>query len=128
MQVKWHCICINNISRINHPVIAIFDNPDPNIGLTYRRIDDVLPFIRLPRSQALSIIGDSCLENIMIALEAWERLRRTSLVRSDRKRIFGDNGQPVWYTCAGVQVSRNSREVLDSAPFLDKLQVNHWKE
>jgi hypothetical protein len=128
MQVKWHCIRINDIIPNTHPVITILDNPDPNIGLTYQRIDDVLPFIRLPRSQALSIIGDSCLENIMIALEACERLRRTSLVRSDRKRIFGDNGQPVWYTCAGVQVSRNSREVLDSAPFLDKLQVNHWKE
>ena len=51
-----------------------------------------------------------------------------SLVRSNRKHIFGDNGQPVWCTCTGVQVSRNSQEVLDSAPFLDKLQVNHWKE
>jgi hypothetical protein len=31
------------------------------------------------------------------------------------------------YTCAGLQVSRNSCEVLDAAPFMKQLPLCHWK-
>ncbi len=31
------------------------------------------------------------------------------------------------YTCAGVQVSWNSRQVLDVAPLMDKLPLCHWR-
>jgi hypothetical protein len=47
-------------------------------------------------------------------------------VRSNRKRILGDYGTKVMYTCAGVQVSRCSRMVLESAPYMEKLPRNHW--
>jgi hypothetical protein len=50
--------------------------------------------------------------SIIKALQACEKLKRTSLVRSDRKLIFGDYGTNVMYTCAGVQVSRCSKKVL----------------
>ncbi len=48
-------------------------------------------------------------------------------MRSNRKRIFGDYGTKVMYTCAGVQVSRHSRMVLESAPYMEKLPRNHWR-
>ena len=31
------------------------------------------------------------------------------------------------YTCAGVQVSWNSRQILEAAPFMDKLPLCHWR-
>jgi hypothetical protein len=31
------------------------------------------------------------------------------------------------YTCAGVQVSRNSCEVIDAAPWMKELLLGHWK-
>jgi len=48
-------------------------------------------------------------------------------VRSDQKHIFGDYGEPVMATCAGVQVSKNSQGVLDCAPFMEKLPQHHWR-
>ncbi len=48
-------------------------------------------------------------------------------MRSDQKRIFGDYGTKVMYTCAGVEVSRRSRMVFESAPFMEKLPRNHWR-
>ncbi len=49
----------------------------------------------------------------MCALDKCEKPKKTSVTRSDNKRIFGDIGKLVMYTCAGVQVSRNSPEVLN---------------
>jgi hypothetical protein len=61
-------------------------------------------------------------------LEECSKMKRTSLVRSDCKRIFGDYGEQVMATCVGVQVvSRNSRKVLDCAPFMKKLPQHHWR-
>ncbi len=48
-------------------------------------------------------------------------------MRSNQKHIFGDYGTKVMYTCAGVQVSRCSRMVFESAPFMEKLPRNHWR-
>jgi hypothetical protein len=45
-------------------------------------------------------------------------------LRSNGKKIFGDYGKEI---CAGVQVSRNSRQVLDAAPFMAKLPLFHWR-
>jgi hypothetical protein len=47
-------------------------------------------------------------------------------VRSDQTRIFGDYGTKVMYTCAGVQVSRRSRMVLEAAPYMKILPRKHW--
>ncbi len=47
-------------------------------------------------------------------------------MRTDRKCIFGDYGTKVMYTCAGVQVSRWSRKVLEAAPYIEKLPRKHW--
>jgi hypothetical protein len=119
--VKWRSIRVRD-----HPSINIHDTLNPEKGLTSPRIDGVLPFIRLPRLQSLLIMGQVGQDKIFGALESCEKLRRTSLVRGDRKRIFGDHGKPVWYTCAGVQVSRNSPNVLDAAPSMDALPMNDW--
>jgi hypothetical protein len=66
------------------------------------------------------------MKDIVAALEECERLKKTPLIRSDRKRIFGDYGRPVMYTSAGVQVSRNSPEVLNCNTFLQNLPTWHW--
>jgi hypothetical protein len=67
------------------------------------------------------------MKKIFSALEQCSKLKKTSLVRSDRKRVFGDYGEQVMFTSAGVQVSRNSWEVLGCAPFMDKLPQHHWR-
>ncbi len=45
----------------------------------------------------------------------------------DQKHIFTNYSKPVVYTCVGLQISRNSCEVLDHAPFQDKLKRHHWE-
>jgi hypothetical protein len=48
--------------------------------LLYPRVNNSLPFIWLPRSNALSIIASSGLNRIYAALEACEKLRKVPLV------------------------------------------------
>jgi hypothetical protein len=91
------------------------DEVDPLRGLT------------LPRQMSLNILRQNGMEKIFSALEECSKMKRTSLVRSDCKRIFGDYGEQVMATCAGVQVSRNSQGVLDCAPFMDKLPQHRWR-
>ncbi len=57
-----------------------------------------------------------------ISISTWD-IKEKSLFRSNGKKIFGDYGKEIVYTCAGVQVSWNSRQVLDAAPFMDKLPL-----
>jgi hypothetical protein len=101
------------------------DHNDPNRGLTYACLDDIHPFICMPRVQSLSILGDrGGMILIRNALNyACKRLRKSPLLRSSAKCIFGDYGTPPMYTCAGLQVSRNSHEVLDAAPFMKQLSL-----
>ncbi len=103
------------------------DKVDPLCGLTFTRVDGVRPFIRLPRQMSLNILRQNGMEKIFSALEECSKMKRTSLERSDRKRIFGDYGEQVMAICAGVQVSRNSWEVLKYAPFMEKLPPHHWR-
>jgi hypothetical protein len=47
------------------------------------------------------------MKDIVAALEECERLKKTPLIRSDRKRIFEDYGRPVYlllleYRCHGI--------------------------
>ena len=63
----------------------------------------------------------------MNVLMSCEKLQKHSLVCSDRKQIFADYGKPVMYTCAGVLVSRNSCQILDEVPFMEKLPMHDWK-
>ena len=107
--------------------LHIYNDINPDIGLTLTHSDNALPFIRLPHAISLKIIGASGLKKIYLSLKACERLRKTSLVRSDKKRIFGDYGVPVRYTCAGIQVDRRSKEVLGYAPYINKLLRHHLK-
>ena len=120
--VNWRCISIATGTHLH-----VEDETNPDRGLTYARLNNALPFIRMPRSMALNIIGKCSITKIYNALDACEKMRKVSLVRSDRKRVFGDYGKPVTYTCVGVQVSRNSRQVFDSPPCMDKLPSRHWE-
>ena len=61
------------------------------------------------------------------AISACETFKKTPLLRSHGESIFGDYGKPVMYTCANVQVSQNSCEVLDAAPFMKEFLLWHWK-
>jgi len=114
--LKWRCL---SVLGGNHLYVA--DETDPCRGLTFARVDSALPFIRLPRQQSLAIIDSISMRDIVCALEECEKLKKTAVKRSDGKRIFGDYGKPVMYTCVGVQVSRNSREVLNCNAVMEKL-------
>jgi hypothetical protein len=76
---------------------------------------------------SLNILSQVGHYSIIKALHACEKLKKTSLVRSDRKRIFGNYGTKVMYTCAGVQVSRRSKMVLEAAPYMETLPRLHWR-
>jgi hypothetical protein len=115
--LTWWCIPISKL--------YVDDETNSNVGLQCPRINNSLPFIQLPRISALSIIQSSGLKRIYNALEACEKMRKVSLVHCKRKRIFTDYGKCVMYTCVGNQVSRNSPQVLDQAPFMDKVKSHH---
>ena len=120
--VTWHCLSVRGSD------LYVQDVTDPSLGLTFTRIGgDCLPFIRMPRGQSLDITGQTGMGDIISALEECEKLKSTSLKRSDNKRVFGDYGTHVQYTSAGVQVDRNSREVLPCNAFMKKLPEWHWK-
>ncbi len=119
--VIWHSLSV----RVgNH--LHVQDESNPSRGLTFPRVDGALPFIRIPQKNSLAITRKITMKDIVAALEECERLKKTPLIRSDRKRIFGDYGRPVMYTSAGVQVSRNSPEVLNCKAFLQNLPTWHW--
>ncbi len=111
------------------PIFDLYveDKTNPNLGLSCPRVNTSLPFIWLPHSNALSIIASSGLNRIFAVLKACEKLRKVPLVRGERKCIFTDYGKRVMYTCVGNQVSRNSPQVLNHAPFQDKLKRHHWE-
>ena len=84
--------------------VHISDEVDPYRGLTFQQLGNVLPFIRLSQAQSLNILSHTGHQAIIKALNTFEKLKRTLLVRSDCKHIFGDFGTKVMHTCAGVQV------------------------
>ncbi len=116
------------ISISEEKCIVELNHNDPSCGLTYAHLDDTCPFVHMPRVQSLSILGDrGGMILIQNALNACKRLRKSPLLRSSAKRIFGNHGTPPMYTCAGLQVSQYSRKVLDAAPFMKQLLLCHWK-
>jgi hypothetical protein len=117
--VNWRCI---HISQLH-----IDDELNPNVGLFSPHINNAVPFIRLPRRLSLDIIGQSGLQNMYKALDACEGLKKRPSVRGKDKQIFGDRGMPLKFVVMGVHVSRNSKEVLDCAPFMQTLPEHHWK-
>ncbi len=77
--------------------LYIPDDFNPLHGLTFPRVDNVLCFIKMPRDYALSINAEVSVNDIVDTLEECERLKKTSLIRGQCKRIFGDYSQPVMY-------------------------------
>jgi len=118
--VTWRLLSVREGIQIH-----VQDELDPLRGLTFSRVDGVLPFARLPRKQSLDAIQNISIKELISALEVCEKLKKTPLFRSDRKRIFSDYGKRVMYTCAGVQVSRNARGVLDNNAYMDNLSDKH---
>jgi hypothetical protein len=98
-----------------------------DIGLIFPQIEGISPFICMPCTMALDIIGESGLPKIYKALNACEKLRRVTLSQSGKKRVFADYGKQVTYACVGPQVSRNSKCILDNPPFMDNLPIVHWE-
>jgi hypothetical protein len=107
--------------------LYVEDKTHPNLSLSCPCVNNSLPFIWLPHSDALSILASSGLNRIYAALEACKKLRKVPLVQGEQKRIFTNYGKCVMYTCVGNQVLRNSPQVLDHAPFQDKLKRHHWE-
>jgi len=78
--LTWHSIQVSTLH--------IHDVINPHFGLSITRSNNCHPFIRLPRGISLNILGKAGHQLIYSALEACEKLRKASLVRSDKKRIF----------------------------------------
>ena len=117
-----------NVKWSRHPVSDLFipDDIRGDIGLTFRRIDGSLPFIRLPRDISLSIIGKCGLKKIYNALQACQNLR-PPLLRSSKKRVFSDPGKPPRYACIGPQASRTTPMIHEHPSFTQKLPSHHWE-
>ncbi len=107
-------------------VLYVEDEIDPNIGLTFPKMDGVNPFIRMPQRMCLEILKECDLTKIINSLSACEKLQRIALRRGDSKRVFTDYGKPVTYACVGPQVSRHSLTVLSHPPYMDALPDAHW--
>ncbi len=60
--------------------LYVEDETNPKLGLSCHWVDNSLPFIWLPHSNALSTIASSGLNRIYSALEACEKLRKVPLV------------------------------------------------
>jgi hypothetical protein len=118
--VNWRVLSVRDAIHLH-----VQDEHDPLRGLTFRRVDGVLPFARLPRAKSLDVLKKMSMKEIISALEACEKLKRTPLRRGDHKHIFSDYGKRVMYTSAGVQVSRNSRGVLDCNAYMEDLPDIH---
>ena len=113
----------------SYPVnmLHVEDEMNPNLGLTFHKIDGIRPFIRMPRNMSLSITANVGFNKIMHSLNACENLRSTSLSRGDAKKVFSDYGTRPTYVCLGPQASRNSKTVLTQAPCMDSLSDTHWR-
>jgi hypothetical protein len=119
--INWRSVSVRDGCHLYVP-----DDSNPLRGLTFARIDGVLPFIKMPRDYALAITEKVTINDIVATLEVSERLNKTSLIRGERKRIFGDYGLPVMYTSVGVQVSMNSSDVLNCNTFQQNLPKKQW--
>jgi hypothetical protein len=113
------------ISVLEDNCVIPMDETNPHRGLTIGPILNCHAFIRMPRYQSLHIHGKCGMTHISNALLACETLKKKSLLRSNGKKFFDDYGKEIMYTCAGVQVSQKSRQVLEAAPFMDKLPLCH---
>ena len=102
--------CHISVLEVNH--VIPMDETNPHRGLTIGPILNCHAFIHMPHYQSLHILGKCGMTHIMNALLACETLKKKSLLRSNGKNFFGDYGKDIMYTCAGVQVSWNSRQVL----------------
>jgi hypothetical protein len=113
----------------SYPVnmLHVEDEMNPNLGLTFHKIDGIRPFIRMPRNMSLSITANVGFNKIIHSLNACENLRSTSLSRGDAKKVFSDYGTRPTYVCLGPQASRNSKTVLTQAPCMDSLSDTHWR-
>jgi hypothetical protein len=78
--VNWRCLSVIGGNHMHVP-----DETDPCRGLAFARVDSTLPFIRLPWQQSLDIICQLSLKDIVCALEECEKLKKTSVTRSDNK-------------------------------------------
>jgi hypothetical protein len=118
-DVIWRSIAVNDLH--------VEDETRPNIGLTFCKVIDIRPFIRMPRQMSLDIIAEVGLPKIIHSLQQCEKLRRTALGRGDSKRVFTDYGKTLTYACVGPQPSRNSRTVSTQPPFTDSLPEADWR-
>ncbi len=117
---NWCCISV-----LEDNCVIPMDETNPHCGLTIGPILNCHAFICMPRYQSLRIHGKCGMTHISNALLACETLKKKSLLKSNGKKIFGDYGKEIMYTCAGVQVSWKSQQILEAAPFIDKLPLCH---
>ncbi len=119
--IIWHCLSVSEGKELH-----VQDELDTSRRLTISHLDGALPFIRMPRQMSSDICRQITVKDILLALDECEKLRRTPVTRSSGKCIFGDYSQRVMYTCASIQVSKNSPDVLDCNVFMGKLDQEHW--
>ncbi len=110
-------------SPIESPMVSptILNSPDGRVqDQPYRG------YLYPPKTNYISRSPWPGTTKIYNALQACEKLRIVSLICSKKKCIFADYRKQVTYACVGPQVLKNSQNVLDYAPFLEKLPEHHW--
>jgi hypothetical protein len=117
--IRWHSIPVRHL--------YIEDELRGYIGLSFPKVNGVLPFIRLPWVLSLDIVAKCEFSRINEALEECKKLRRIALSCSDQKCVFTDYGKQVTYACVGPQPSRNSKTGHNNPPFMSSLPQHHWR-
>jgi len=112
--------------RIISGGLYIADTKDPSKGLCYETpSDQPSPFIRLPRIDALNILGfghGRGQNKIIDAMDDISQVQKRSLVRSKRKLIYSEGK----YCAIGSQVCRASPGIRDHTYHKDKVSDKVW--
>ena len=110
--------------RISCTELFVADTKDPKKGI-FHPSGQSLSFLRVPRMDALNILGLGCHnkhDSLMNALDEISSIQKGSLVRSARKVIYSDNK----YCSIGSQVCRASRGIRDHTYHKDKVPGSTW--
>ena len=107
--------------------LGVADTKNPEKGIFYPPpTGQSMPFLRLPRRDALNLLGigsNSKHMSLMNALDKIASVQKGSLVRSPRKVIYSDHK----YCAVGSQVCRASRGIRDHTYHKDKVPDSTWE-
>jgi hypothetical protein len=112
--------------RIARGDLCVADTKNPEKGIFYPPpTGQSMPFLRLPRIDALNLLGMGSNSKHMILMNALDKIasvQKGTLVRSKKKVIYSDDK----YCAVGSQVCRASRGIRDHTYHKDKVPFSTW--